>query len=114
MARYVLVEFDDNAAAKRFVEKVNGEYGAVDGDHMTRRVRAVWAKPTLFCECEGKQKSSFGFRVGEKSGWWVHSKCGRPTKFWAKGNHWFSSIGRNLLPGNKDWTPADGSVWGYL
>lgn len=111
MARYVLVEFDDDAAARKFVEKVNGNYGLPEGERKFR-VRAVWGKPTKFCDCIGARKGLMGFRRGEKSGWWLHTECGRPTRQWAKGNHWFSAIGRNLLPGNKDYTP--GSTWGYL
>lgn len=109
MARYVLLEFDDNAAAQKFVAKVNGEYHAVDSDFSTRRVKAVWGKPTKFCECVRGTKGANPFYRAKKSGWWVHYPCGRPTKMWAKGNHWFSAIGRNLLPGNKDYTPGG---WG--
>lgn len=111
MARYVLVEFDDNAAAQRFVEKVNGEYAAVDPQYNTRRVRAVWGKPTRFCDCDSGTKGANPYRRGEKSGWWLHAQCGRPSRFWALGNHWFSALGRNLLPGNDDYMPAG---WGIM
>lgn len=124
MAVYVLVEFDDNAQAKRFVEKVNGHWGAVAGDYMSRRVRAIWYKPTKFCDCTRGVKGSNPFYRSEKTGWWVHHPCGKPTRMWARGNHWFSAIGRNILPGNDDWTPKawgpdgatewglDDSIWG--
>lgn len=111
MARYVLLEFDDNASAKRFVQGVNEDYAAVLPDYKTRRCIAVWAKPTLFCECTRGVKGMNPFRRGVKSGWWVHAPCGRPTRAWAKGNHWFSAIGRNLLPGNTDYVPMG---WGLL
>lgn len=114
MAMYVLVEFDDNAQAKRFVEKVNGAFEAVDGDYMSRRVRAVWGRPTKFCDCAGGKGKMVSFRRTDKAGWWVHSDCGRPTKAWGEThNHWYSAIGRNLLPGNKDFVPGQ-SNWGYL
>lgn len=116
MARYVLVEFDDNAKAKAFVEKVNGEYGMPQNPERGFRVRAVWGKPTKFCDCIGARKGMFPYFRAPKSGWWVHSDCGRPNKHWARGNHWFAALGNNLLPGNTDFRPGDppGSSWGYL
>lgn len=108
MPRRVLVEFDDNDAAKKFVERVNGVYGQPTNDR-DFRITAVWAVPTKFCECEGGRDKMFPFSRGVKSGWWLHVDCGRPTRRWAIGNHWFASIGRNLLPGNADWVPIG---WG--
>lgn len=118
MARYVLVEFEDNAKAKAFVEKVNGENAAIDMPARGFRVRAVWPKPTKFCECTKADRSQSSYRRGEKTGWWIHAVCGRPSKQWGeKHTHWFSAIGKNLLPGNKDFDPTDpkqSSQWGYL
>lgn len=119
MARYVLLEFDDNAQAKAFVAKVNGDYHVVEMGEGTKpliRVRGVWGKPTLFCECTKMRAPYRGmrpFRHAPKSGWWVCAQCGRPTKAWAKGNHWASALGRNLLPGNKDHNPHQ-TAWGLL
>lgn len=120
MACYVLLEFDDNTKAKNFIVKVNGEYAAIDMPARGFRVRALWGKPTKFCECTGGRKGMFPYRRAEKSGWWVHSECGRPNVAWGKNhNHWFSALGRNLLPKNKDYVPGEGkepgdSRWGYL
>lgn len=109
MPRYVVIEFDDNAEARRFVEKANGAYEA-NLSRASRRVIGVWAKPTLTCECGGwTQRKMFAFYRSAKSGWWVHHDCGRPTKNWARRDQWAWLIGRNLLPGNTDKCPEG---WG--
>lgn len=108
MPRYVLVEFDDNAAAKKFVERVNGRYG-MPTEQRSFRVRAVWALPTKFCECTRSSGKMWAMTRGLKSGWWLHSDCGRPGRRWAAGDHWWDSLGRNLLPGNTDYIPRG---WG--
>lgn len=87
MARYILLEVDDNKdadAIHRSVEQGTlffsrnkddgtGEYGYAQGV----RVRGVFAKPTTFCECPNPgDKSS----RGKKWGWWIHVECGKPEK----------------------------------
>lgn len=74
MARYVVVEFDDNAQADEFVRRVNS--------NPDRKFRVPWvfAKPTKYCECPSTgTRSSDPIRVvrGDKWGWWVCSKCHR-------------------------------------
>jgi len=108
MPRYVLLQFDDTVKAAAFVRRVNGEYAAVDDDRPIK-VRAVWAIPTKFCECQRSRGKMWPFSRGVKSGWWLHVDCGRPTRAWGLGVHWFDSIGRNLLPGNHDEVPQG---WG--
>lgn len=114
MAVIVLVEFDDNAAAKRFTEKVNGRWGAVEGDYMSRRVIGIFYRPTKFCSCatdgtKGMRGANPFFR-SKKTGWWVHWPCGKPTRVWGQmRNHWASALGRNILPGNTDYQPEG---WG--
>jgi hypothetical protein len=108
MPRYILVEFDDNAQAKKFVERVNGHYGLPLSERPFR-VRAVWARATKYCMCTRSSGKMWSFSRGMKSGWWLHSDCGRPTRAWATGTHWFASIGRNILPGNIDYVPEG---WG--
>lgn len=102
MAKYVLVAFEDNIQADRFVEACQ-ETGimvvvnAADASltHFTPEARAVYQRPTKFCDCtDGKNRK---FTRGKKYGWWVHSGCGKPTKAWANGEHWFQALGRNLL-----------------
>lgn len=80
MARYVLVEFDDNDEADNFVQILNG--GDFDGHTATAspgsmRVRAVWFKPTKFCDCKD---ISNGEGRGKKYGMWAHKTCGKPRK----------------------------------
>lgn len=88
MARYVLVEISDNAEADLLVAALRkGEVlfakPADDVDVVWSglgkvEVTAVWAKPTLFCECpvQGEPKS-----VKSKNyGWMVHDKCSKPRR----------------------------------
>jgi hypothetical protein len=81
MARYVLLEFDDNAEADNFVNMLNG--GDFDGHPAevmpggTVRVRGVYFKPTLFCECPNPGDRS---ARGEKWGLWIHRDCGKPKR----------------------------------
>lgn len=102
MAKYVLIAFEDDATADTFVEATQ-ENGLVVGEgpnvftHMTPEVRAVYKMPTIFCTCT-VGKGGRGFTRGKKWGWWVHSTCGKPTQAWARGEHWFQALGRNLLP----------------
>lgn len=86
MGRYVLLEFDDNVAADKFVESLQmaqeGTDGGVDRDfeagmiaaaHST--VTAVFSKPGGLCKCEAQTKDSVR---GKKFGWWVCPDCKRP------------------------------------
>lgn len=100
MARYVLLEFDDNADAEALVEAIDA---GIVISHEKRsflkpRLRGLWMKPTQFCECKGKGKNTRSFTRGTKYGLWVHSACKKPTRGWGLGEHWFVSLGRNLLP----------------
>lgn len=78
MAKYVLVEFEDDEKADNFVYLLDMGFLPTSGDG---RVRGVYKKPTLFCECpeETRDKSGRSLR-GSKYGWWVKSCCGRPLK----------------------------------
>jgi len=102
MAKYVLLEFGDDEEAERFMEEMKaGLIGVLQDMNITKAfqplLRAVYKKPTKFCECIGDMKSR-GFTRGRKYGWWVCTKCGRPTHAWGRGDHWFLALGRNLLP----------------
>jgi hypothetical protein len=102
MARYVLLAFDDEAEAEKFLNSTK-LYVADEKTNVSEVfgvVRGVWKKPTKFCECSGKGKS--GFTRGRKYGWWVCNNCRRPTESWAKGDHWASALGTNLLPISPD------------
>lgn len=95
MARYILLEVDDNGEADELVKAV-GVAGAVffmgeDGhfknaDPSNVSVRAVFGKPTKFCDCTPNSQQA----RGKKWGWMVHTKCGKPIL-----NRWQHP--RNLL-----------------
>lgn len=81
MARYVLVEFDNDAEAERFVNKIIQrciDLG-VAKKSATYRIRGFFAKPTKFCECGPIPESQVGMHItrGAKYGWVVHRSCKR-------------------------------------
>ena len=75
MARYVLVEFQDDATAAAFCEKIT--QSTKQGKKF--RLAGIFAKPKVFCTCT----PSFGYHknqiaMGSKYGWWVCLVCKRP------------------------------------
>lgn len=108
MARYVVLAFDNDDEADAFVSVCNetgivGVFAHEMGRHVRHFapiVRAVFQKPTKFCDCmsTGKNTKARGFTRGKKYGWWVCSICKKPTIGWAEGHEWFRTLGRNLLP----------------
>lgn len=100
MAKYVLLQFDNDGEAdefcQRFTEDVE-ERAKYQRVGIYAFVRAVYKKPTKFCECKGDMRKR-AFTRGTKYGWWVCNKCGKPTHAWGRGDHWFLALGRNLLP----------------
>lgn len=79
-SRYMLIEFDDEASALKLKEQIDDRSRA----GRPLRVVGLFAKPTRFCECgiEGwtttsRQPSTT--KRGRKFGWWVCTKCKRPT-----------------------------------
>lgn len=127
MAVYVLLTFDKDDDAKKFVGSVLEEKTAFvqegnfceNGFEVPASVRGVWKKPTLFCECESRDKKR-GFTRGKKYGWWVCVKCGKPSWRWAQGNAWFTALGTNLLPQSQvapEYRPPGGDpkvLWSFL
>jgi hypothetical protein len=110
MAKYVLLAFEEDNDADRFVLNFgrNAIFQAIDviddvhhgyeyvGVRAKSRVRGVYKCPTLFhnsADCKGDS-----FARGPKWGWMVCTKCGKPTKGWAEGDGWFTALGTNLLP----------------
>jgi hypothetical protein len=83
MARYVVIEFDDNSVAETFVadhaETIRG-----DG----QRIVGVFVKPGKTCDCPDMARANYGDKNwkfagigrGEKFGWWVCTRCNRPRK----------------------------------
>lgn len=124
MARYILVTIEDNAEADAFVQaleegnviflrkRVQDEvmYGHLEG----AAIRAVWMKPTKFCECAKPGNRSVR---GEKYGLYVHLDCKRPKRgAWqhprnlhspvpsaaAMAEHLHTAEPANLKPGERD------------
>jgi hypothetical protein len=88
MARYVLLSFENNEEADKFVQAVThekpftfkaptpeGRYtmATAKGDVF---VRGVFMQPTKFCDCLLAKDGEFG--RGQKWGMFVHKKCGKP------------------------------------
>lgn len=67
MARYLLVQVDDNDRA----EKLRIKLDAVDGI----KTVGLFGKPTKFCECLKRAPDS---RKGKALGFWLCTACGRP------------------------------------
>jgi len=107
MAVYVLLQFDHDDAAKVAVKDILEHKGTTQvirtdkEETIQTALCTVWGifqKPTKFCTCEGGKKTASGFTKGKKYGWWICSKCMKPTALWASGRQWFSVLGTNLLP----------------
>lgn len=85
MASLVVVEFDDDDAARKFVEKVNDGFSPRGREYKNRRVVGMFGQPRKFCECPDAQQASsrknpVRIQRGQKRGWWVHDACARPLK----------------------------------
>lgn len=72
MARYLLVEFDDNDAADRMRAQIDTATEAGKG----MRVAGLFAVPTSWCICP-QSDGYYANEVvrGSKLGWWVHKAC---------------------------------------
>lgn len=91
MAQYVLLSFDDDDEAEKFIATARskdyyvkaGEGGTFIGLENLGDVVGVFRKPTQFCECTPEEKrGTTGFR-GPKYGWYVCGRCRKPP---ANGN----------------------------
>lgn len=95
MARYVMLEFDDNQMAEEFVKAVHegleviyAQQVKVDEDKWESKfkplkalVRGLWFKPVNFCECIPQpEDSARNFVKGSKFGIFVHRVCKKPRK----------------------------------
>jgi ribosomal protein L37AE/L43A len=69
MARYLVIEFDNNDEADNFAE--------MTADGASMRVVAMYMKPTQFCECPNPEEKSVR---GKKYGLWVCRMCNKPHK----------------------------------
>jgi len=110
MARYVVLEFEDNEDAEHFVGDVFYHYAG--------EVVGLFAKPTQFCDGGGCTRGRVQpWARGAKFGWWVCRTCKKPTSAGGgeKLMHHVLSQAVNLLPGIKQ-APASVMTegWGAL
>lgn len=77
MAKYVLVQFDNDDDADGFVKTLDMRSDVPD--QATMKVVGVFKKPTLFCECTTPSEKSVR---GAKWGWWLcrNVGCGKPKR----------------------------------
>lgn len=87
MGLYVLLEFDDTDAGKKFMETMREAKAAEDPQGFEdyaismaacteqASLLGVFAKPTVLCECTSSSDKSF---MGRKMGWWICPQCRRP------------------------------------
>ena len=71
MARYLLVEFDDNSTANALRAQIDSAEAAGKGF----RVVGMFSKPTALCGCPTRSDRSV---KGAKFGWWLCLECRRP------------------------------------
>lgn len=106
MAKYVLLQFDDEADADGIIHEILSHRPNADGISVEPgqfyqcTLRAVFKKPTKFCECTNVKKR--GFTRGQKYGWWVCDQCKKPTQGWARLELAYQVFGKNLLPPSED------------
>lgn len=93
MARYVVVEFIENADAEEFIQRINEENADFRSQRlsMRRRIAGVFVKPASICVCWDWQKANYrgpdplknknrGIAEGLTFGWWVCSTCKKPRR----------------------------------
>lgn len=110
-----MVAFDDDATADEFVEAVSrpggffflgkdGHFRTTNNDESATKafVRGMWQRPTKFCDCGITKANKKPYARSKKYGWWVHKDCAKPEKLWADGEHYYYSLGTNLLPVSAD------------
>jgi hypothetical protein len=89
MARIILLNVPDNAAAEDFArEMLEAEKAGIplpsDMPALPEgtTIEALIARPTLACKCGSqgnKMKAAMGWSRTPKFGWWVHAGCNRPA-----------------------------------
>jgi ribosomal protein L37AE/L43A len=116
VARYILVEVDDNETAGDLVAALDGSDrvffykspplgsgGEFTIQTLTAKVVGLFAKPVKFCECPNPGDKQVR---GAKFGWWVHAACGKPMKGHCQHPN-------NLLE-PEGYKPPRDERWGYL
>lgn len=80
MAKYVVVQFDNNDEADSFVQTISSGFDHLSSNaNANIQIVAVFQKPTLFCECATPSENSVR---GSKWGWWLcrNPGCGKPKR----------------------------------
>lgn len=78
--RYVILEFDDREAANAFVANSNLP------DQLGFEVKAMYLRPSKFCECPDKQRqNNSNWKKHKRYGLFVCANCGMPSKFHERG-----------------------------
>jgi hypothetical protein len=84
VAKYLVLEFEDDKDADGLVEGLNAVgyiLSASENSSMWKSypiIAGVFKKPTMFCECPPSNNPK-SVR-GAKWGWWLHKDCGKPRK----------------------------------
>lgn len=90
MARYIVVEVEDNAAAQELIDSLTEKTSDAIRAGNLMRVVGTFVRPNRTCQCPDwqtvnyrdptKLKNEAGVERGLKFGWWVCSRCKRPRK----------------------------------
>jgi hypothetical protein len=88
VARYIVVEVEDNGAAQEFIDALMEKTPDAIRAGKLMRVVGIFVRPGKVCVCHDRQevnyrdptkdKNAAGVARGEKFGWWVCSRCGKP------------------------------------
>jgi hypothetical protein len=90
MARYILLEVDDNDKADSLMRRM----AALSNSGV--KVVGLFAAPRTFCKCT--RVKGRGWTRGQKLGWWVCSVCRRPGRQWGSSPQAVIGQAVNLLP----------------
>lgn len=75
MTKYVLLEFDSDEQANKYVKKLILEADTAD-KQKPYRVVGLFKPPSSWCQCPRTAYSEKNSTVrGDKYGWWVHLTC---------------------------------------
>lgn len=92
MAKYLVIEFDNDDQADKMVAKIEG----VGSD--TYRIAGIFKKPLNYCACPPREAYVRNdFVRGGKFGWWVHRICKKPRR----GTHNLVNL---LKPHDRRWS----------
>ena len=85
MGRYIVIDFDQNEAAEAFLKDWAEGKEYFPGN--LSRIVGIFVKPGRTCKCPdafrinyGDKNQEHGILRGEKFGWWVCTRCGKPRK----------------------------------